>query len=138
MPKPELWSKVKGRKEFFVPIPRENEYESRIRVRFTKQGKGKSKKKEIDLFQIGLEINYQDKWDSIIRYCNYHKKEENEYHIHNKYHFKLINLDNNCKKYIRKLNNKKTSASVYRWCLREMKTYYKYYLKNFLKKSSSL
>jgi hypothetical protein len=133
MPPSELWSKWKDREEIFIVIPY-TKLEARLRIKLKKkQLSPKSKKKDIEIFSIGLEAFYNNDWDWVIKYCNYHEKVNNSYHIHNKFKIPLIGCSNTNKKYCVVLNNKKVQSAVFRYCLKQMKTYATYYLKNYYK-----
>lgn len=133
MLKRENWSKENNPpKEFIIGLPNTKQ-EARIRIKMIKKQKGKSKKKDINIFSVGLEAVYNGKWYVIVRHCNFHSKQSDEFHTHNKYHIKLSNNGNYLGRCKRKLVGKKVPSSIYRWCVKDIRTYHQFYLKNFLK-----
>jgi hypothetical protein len=129
MPDPEKWTKIAGRKEFIISIPGEL-HDRRIRVRYVTQPVGvKKKKREISIFSVGLEIEYDNKWIVILRHCNYHDKKILQFHTHNPYG--LITFWGDVTRIIQIKHKKKTPASQFRWAVKNIRNNIEIYTQKF-------
>lgn len=129
MSRSEDWYKQPGNHEYFIHIP-SPKYEQRIRVRMIKECISKtSKKKKVKTFSVGLEINLNQKWYTIIRHCNYHEHILKKFHTHNS---KRLDTPWGKERRIIQQNRKKIPGSQLRWGITNIIKCYNRYTKSYL------
>jgi len=108
--------------------------EDRIRVKMCNSPKGrKTKAKTVSRFSVGYEVNVENNWYTVTRYCNFHDDDTKTFHVHRAKKINPPAFDR-----IIKYNRKKTPASQLNWSLSNLKRNYKIYKRDFLRKFFNL